>query len=251
VLKSVVSNSTVLNCGAGVGMMAIVAAKQGAKSVLAFESKKPTASVAQENVKVCGVEEVVKVICGDSISHKGKVDVVISDLVDTILLEGNQVKVMNALISKKVITNTTTVIPKRCVNFFELVTYDYEFRDCFMPMIVKDSTANERCIEVLSRARPYNEINFDGTNVGFDGRIKPDVHYEGLHMVYRTGYINSLKFSTVVSFTDDILLGATRTFCTPIYVPVHQVYVQSGDVVRVIIDYKMGGGFESLKIDIR
>lgn len=114
-----------------------------------------------------------------------------------------------------------------------------------MPMVIQSGSpaAAERCLDVLGQAVMFSEV-------GFRAAIAPAVRYTGRLLVHGKGWLNALKFSTVTYMTDDILLGPTASFTPPIYMPVHEMMVNPGDVITVEVAYEMGGGLAGLKANV-
>jgi len=239
--KIVRPGDSVLDCGTGTGILAILAAKEGGRPVIAIEKDRALAEIATSNVKNSGHGDRIQVYCKDAVSHRNPMDVVILSMLDTCLISDEQVRVVNALLGKNVITPKTKTIPNRCCNFFELVCYNYEFQEAHMPMIIQSS--KERCVDVLGQAVLFNEVCFSK-------KIDPEVKYVGRHIVSGRGWLNALKFSTVTYMTEDSLIGSTAEFNLPIYVPVHEMCVKPGDVVSIEIKYTMGCGLSGLQVNV-
>jgi ribosomal protein L11 methyltransferase len=70
---------SVLDLGAGSGVLAIAAAKSGARA-LAIELDRRAAAVAAENVRLNGVSGRVRVRCGDAARARGRHDVVFANI---------------------------------------------------------------------------------------------------------------------------------------------------------------------------
>lgn len=243
--RTVRSGDSVLDCGTGTGILAILAAKDGARPVIAVEKDKAMAEVAISNVKSSGFADKVQVYCKDAAAHKQPMSVVVMSMMDTCMIAGDQMRVANALVGKGVITTRTKTIPLRCCNFFEPVCYDFEFEECHMPMVVQSNCeqASNRCIEVLGSPVMFGEIAFN--------RITPtEVRYVGRHFIQKPGWLNAIKFSTVTYMTEDMLVGATAQMNAPIYVPVHEMSVKTGDVISVELSYTMGGGLSTLEVNV-
>jgi len=85
-IKTIVkADSVVIDAGAGTGILALFAAKAGAKKVYALEINKRFVQVAKENVRRNGFEKIIKVIHCDAKKFRPpeKVDVVICELLAT------------------------------------------------------------------------------------------------------------------------------------------------------------------------
>lgn len=240
ITRTVMPGDRVVDCGTGTGILAITAAKTGAKKVIAIEKDKKVCNIARENVKISGFQDTIEVVNRDAACEQTQADVVITQLFDTLLICEDQLRVVNALIKKGTIAKKTRIIPKRASTFFEPVFYDFEFFDCHMPMIVQAD--NDRCIDALSSPAMCCDLHFNSKNPA-------KVHYDAKIVIRSEGWLNAFKFTTILHLTDDLILGPTKTFCIPTFVPVHEMMVKRGEVLFVTIDYQMGGGYETLKVN--
>ena len=82
-----VAGKRILDMGSGTGVLAIVAAKLGAKSVFAVEIDDMAEESVRENIALNGVEDRVESVCGDARAIEGKnFDVVLANINRNILL---------------------------------------------------------------------------------------------------------------------------------------------------------------------
>lgn len=82
-----IKDKRVLDMGSGTGVLAIVAAKLGAKSVLAVEIDDMAEESVRENILLNGVERCVESVCGDVRSIEGcKFDTIVANINRNILL---------------------------------------------------------------------------------------------------------------------------------------------------------------------
>jgi ribosomal protein L11 methyltransferase len=70
----------VLDAGCGSGILSIVAAKLGAKRVVAFDMDKVAVKEAEENLKRNSISDKVNLVCGYIESIKGKFDLMIANI---------------------------------------------------------------------------------------------------------------------------------------------------------------------------
>lgn len=82
-----IENKRVLDMGSGTGVLAIVAAKLGAESVLAVEIDDMAEESVRENIALNGVEDKVKSVCGDASAIEGReFDIILANINRNILL---------------------------------------------------------------------------------------------------------------------------------------------------------------------
>ena len=86
-LDGAVEGKRILDMGSGTGVLAIVAAKLGAESILAVEIDDMAEESVRENIELNGVAEKVESICGDAKAIEGrKFDIVLANINRNILL---------------------------------------------------------------------------------------------------------------------------------------------------------------------
>lgn len=86
-LDGAVEGKRILDMGSGTGVLAIVAAKLGAESVLAVEIDDMAEESVRENIELNGVTEKVESVCGDANAIDGReFDVVLANINRNILL---------------------------------------------------------------------------------------------------------------------------------------------------------------------
>ena len=86
-LDSSPEGKRVLDMGSGTGVLAIVAAKLGAESVLAVEIDDMAEESVRENITLNGVDDKIESICGDATAIEGRAfDIVLANINRNILL---------------------------------------------------------------------------------------------------------------------------------------------------------------------
>lgn len=87
-----IEGKSLLDMGSGTGVLAIVAAKLGAESVLAVEIDDMAEESVRENIELNGVTEKVESVCGDAKAIEGrKFDIVLANINRNILLADMEV----------------------------------------------------------------------------------------------------------------------------------------------------------------
>ncbi|MBO8136723.1 MAG: 50S ribosomal protein L11 methyltransferase [Desulfotomaculum sp.] len=86
--NTITGGEEVYDVGTGSGILAIAAAKLGAKRVVAVDLDRTAVKVARNNVKLNAVGEIVRVQHGDLLSnHSGKADIVIANIVADVIIK--------------------------------------------------------------------------------------------------------------------------------------------------------------------
>lgn len=237
--KTVRGNDKVINCGCRSGILSIFASKEGGR-VLSVDPDKNNIKSTINTIRLNG-------FIGDVLQNnllkikETDFDVVICDQTDTLLLD-KQSKIINHLIKIKAITEKTKIIPNKATNFFEIVSYNYDFEGCILPKIIVQSSNHDR-VEMLSGAKIINIVEFNKP-------IQPQTSYEGKQLIIKAGWANAIKFTTVLNLTDDLFRGPTISLNEPIYYPIQSTYVNPGEIISCKINFTMGKGIESLTVKI-
>lgn len=227
------ARGTVYDIGAGCGILSSLASSF-ADFVYAVEIDPSVAKLAESNLKSL---DNVFLINKDAreVSFPKKADLIICEMLDTALIDEEQVPVINSIL--KYLKKDGEVIPKRALNGAEAVymernniCYDDDF----------ESLANE-IHEIMSDLVIYNEINFKN-------EIKEDIEADLNFEIYKKGIISGIKITTFTLLTDDIICGPTPMLNPPLLIPIEKINVDIGDLINVKLSYRMGGGLNSIRI---
>jgi predicted RNA methylase len=222
------AKGTVYDLGTGSGILSAWAAPNS-NFVYAIEINKSTAEIARSNLKDI---DNVEIITADAtkFSFSKKADVIICEMLDTALIDEEQVPVLNSV--RKYLKNSGIIIPCGILNCIEPVQVDTE-NICYE----EDGHPKNR---VLGAPNFYSRINFryhieETFNESIDIKIKTH------------GIISGVKITTFTLITEDIICGPTPMLNPPLIIPVERTKVYPNDIINLNLHYKMGGGLESVK----
>jgi predicted RNA methylase len=120
----------VVDVGAGTGILSFFAADAGAAEVHAVEIDPVSAAALRRSIELNPqVADRVRVVEGDAAvaDLPRGVDVVLAEIIETGLLDEQQVPVLNALRRRGVITAATRLLPATYVTTLELVDADHRY----------------------------------------------------------------------------------------------------------------------------
>ncbi len=236
----------VLDAGTGTGIMALCAARAGAKKVFAVELDPDVAKVARHNVHANHYDGVIEIINQDvttfNVENRVPIDVLIMEMLDTGLIAEHQATTMTALRRNGVIDDHTRLLPAKVNLLMRAIHYDFDFYGFNMPSIIqaRNYGVKKRIKSVLSHLQSYGVIDFMSlTSHRLEEKISVKMN--------RTGRINGIELRM-----DIYLAGKKYSHTTdmnmPIMVPIQERMVKRGVVVDFKISYNMGEGFSTLKI---
>lgn len=162
--KAVKPGDIVVDAGTGTGIIALMAAKRGAK-VYAVERDIEIAKAAKKNIEANKLSNKIIVVNKDILDFKlpkGKsADVVTMEMLDTGLVAEQQAWAVLAMKNNGVITDDTALLPNRVDCLIRLVNYNRNFYGFNMPIIIqaRNYGAVERVREFISDLYVYSSID--------------------------------------------------------------------------------------------
>jgi predicted RNA methylase len=225
------SKGTVFDLGTGHGILACWAA-HNAEHVIALELNSSTAKIAQNNLKNL---ENVEVICSDAstFSFKSHADVIICEMLDTALIDEEQIPVLNSAI--KYLKEDGRIIPYGIINCLEPVEVEVG-NICYE----EDNSPKNL---VLGKPFFYSRIIFGS-------KIEKKFNQTFKIKINTSGTVSGLKITTFTLITNKIICGPTPMLNPPLIIPVTKIDVNDGDLLEVNLSYDMGGGLESVRAKI-
>jgi predicted RNA methylase len=244
--QTVKPGDIVLDAGTGSGILALMAARAGAKSVIAIELDKYIAEVAKKNIENNGYSKIIKVISEDATNYcfKNKFDVVVIEMMTTGMVDESQVRTMNNLIEQKAVHKQTAIIPKKQKSFIALGKADFTIYDLEMRMVkhLWNNLSENQQIELYSNNYLLHETEFNKeSNEEFEGSI--------IFGIKKSGAINCVYLYTDTYLTDLIKLRDTETFNAPVIVPINNRMVKRGDKIKFNFRYSFGSGYNNFFIE--
>jgi SAM-dependent methyltransferase len=240
----------VVDIGSGTGIMAFFAAAAGAAEVVAVEIEPTLASCIEASAARNGLADRVRVVRSDAAEAElpSGADVVIAELIDTALLDEQQVPVLNALRASGVIGEHTRVIPGRYRTVLQLVQTDnayYGFEILapkhewpfyavpgagWLPTSFAAASDEVVVAEYDFEQGPVEPGHDAMVTFGLDGRPA-----------------NAVRIAGVLTLADGVVLGATNALNGDKYLAIEPV---SGvDKAEYRVRFTMGGGLGSFRMD--
>lgn len=221
------SKGTVLDLGTGSGILSLWAAP-GADRVTAVEINRITSKIAEKNLEEFSN---VEVICADAskFSFNTKADLIICEMLDTALIDEEQIPVLNATL--KYLKENGVMIPCGIINCMEPIESPCEH------ISYEEDGYPENT--VLGEPLFYSKIKFGSY-------VEPKFNQKFKIKINRSGIVSGLKLTTFTLITEKIICGPTPMLNPPLIIPLNKLGVVENDLLEVKLSYEMGGGLESV-----
>ena len=214
--ETVKPSDVVVDVGSGTGILAFFAAKAGAKKVYAVEIDHLLAEALRTSIKLNGLQDVVEVVEADALEAElpNDVDVVLAELIETGLLDEMQVRVMNKLRSKGVITDKTKVIPGQYQTFIRLLEVKNDFYGFKIAAPIHDWPFYSH------EAKEWHQLDKDYVTEpqslgAFDfqaGIVEPKVRRQLEFEIPEGKRVNAIEISGMSRLSPDTTLGAAHSY---------------------------------------
>lgn len=247
--KVIKKEHVVIDIGTGSGIMALFAARSGAKNVYAVEFDPCIADIAKKSFIDNGYEDKITIVTEDARAIKFtngiKFDVVIMEMLTTGMVDEFQVQAINNLHKQGAITNSTVFIPKIQETYVSLAEMNFEIYGFKMAMVkhLWNGLSQNQKYEIKSENKLLNSISFSNE---IEEQFKATIPIK----VTKSGTINCVYISSKTLLADEIILGDTETMNSPVVVPIKEKYVNIGEEIKVEVSYIFGKGFQNFKAKI-
>jgi predicted RNA methylase len=228
------AKGTIYDIGAGCGILSISAAPY-ADFIYAVEIDQTVAKLAESNLKHFNNILLINKDAKEVIFPE-KADLIICEMLDTALIDEEQVPVLNSIL--KYLKKDGEVIPEKILNGAEAIHMDRE-HICYDDNEINQNPDHE----IMSNLRIYNEIDFKK-------EIKEDIEADLEFKISKKGIISGIKITTFTLLTDHLICGPTPMLNPPLLIPTEKINVDIGDLIKIKLIYKMGGGLDSIQTRI-
>lgn len=254
-----------LGCGSGV---LSYFAKDYFDRIIAIELNNSTYGLAKENLRDFDNIHLFNedILSFDFASLDEKADLIICEMLDTALIDEEEVPVLNH--AKEFLKDDGKIIPQSIINAAEPIFMNNHFvqyeDDEYSPVYL-----------VLGESAVYSEFNFlDYINPDFSCTIDLKVFNE--NQLGDSGFfdkisqddlkkfnlmdnfnikedklkINGIKLTSFTKLNENIICGPTPMLNPSMLIPIEEREIGFGDTIRIRLEYLMGGGVETIKTEI-
>jgi len=238
----------VLDIGTGSGILALLAARAGAKKVYAVEFDDYVADVARENIKTNKYDKIISVITDDARTVQYKrgthFDVVVMEMLTTGMVDEFQVQAINNLHKQKVIDRNTILLPKKQETYITPAYTDFKNCGLNIKMVrhLWKHDKNDGLVTPLSKPVLLSCVDFSSIiNEYFCTQVSITIKSGGL--------LNSLYLTSHTIVDDDTVLASTNSLNASVAVPLPERKVKKGDIFKLEIKYRFGYGYGQFNVN--
>jgi predicted RNA methylase len=241
-LKEVIKpGDVVADGGSGTGVLGLLAAKLGARTVYCVELNREYVGVIAENARLNGLSDQIRSIYGNAalLELPEPVDVIISEVISGGLFYEPQLQIVNNL--RRFLKPGGIVIPGRMVNDVELISAQDEMYGLTFAYDTRHRALDDHA---LSSRTTYLDVDF-GTS-GLDP-ISADVCVDGI----TDGTANAIRVPYSLRFSPGVYSDTPTEFLLNpqvIFLP-EPVEVETGRPYRISLSYLSGDS--PLHMDIK
>jgi SAM-dependent methyltransferase len=240
----------VLDVGTGSGVLAMMAARAGARSVLAVELDPLVAEAARRNIEENKLQHIVSVVERDASEwtlplNERPYDLVVMELLTTGMIDEAQVAASNNLHKNRLVNHETIFVPGRVDTYVQLGAMDFSVcgfemkmvRHLWVPFPDRERYAPVSDTCLLSRE-------------SFNCLIQPTVDQTVTLSVAESGVVNCVCFSSETFLSTSVRVWDSLAMNAPVVVPIEPLQVEKNSVVKLRVRYEYGAGFGKLKLGV-
>lgn len=244
--NTVRSGDIVVDMGTGSGILAMFAAKAGARRVYAVEFDVKNINTLKETFEKNGVGEIIQVLEGDvtQVTLPEKVDVIVGEMIATGVIEELQVYAMNNMLSCAA-ENVRVILQQ--YNVYADLVYNNEEYYGFDFKIIRYEYPDEELLVSTPLTERHEILTLDFRKVTTDLVVDREFTLS----IQKDGLCNALRISGDTVFSDGSMLGATFAYSYPILLPIETRSVKAGEKAAVKIRYKINGGMDTLSYVVK
>lgn len=242
--KAVKPGDTVLDVGTGSGILALFAARAGAKRVIAVEYDPYVTDLARQNIEENDFGKAVELIVEDArnlrLANHAAFDVVLMEMLTTGMVDECQIEAINNLHARGYVKDSTIFIPEVQETYLSLTQMNFEVEGLNMRTVrhlwepFPDGGIQEMTSRKLLSAVPFNRQN--DTNFSWARKF----------LTTKRGTINSVCITSTSLLGNGLSIADTLSLNAPVVVPLAEdLLVGERAIVECKIRYQFGGGYRN------
>ena len=261
------SDKVAFDLGCGSGVLSYFA-QPHMDAIIAIELNNSSYQLAKENLKEFDNIQVFNddILSFDFSKLNVKADLIICEMLDTALIDEEEVPVLNR--AKDYLKEDGAIIPQAIINTAEPIFMNNHF------IQYEDDEYNPIYID-LGRSVVYNELNFlndmdcnfseeiefkiyskdDLEKINFEDKLSSEDFQkfnfrDNFNIEENKLKINGIKITSFNKLNENIICGPTPMLNPSMLIPIEETEVRFGDIIRIKLEYIMGGGVETIKTEV-
>ena len=262
-----ITDKVAFDLGCGSGVLSYFA-QPYMDAIIAIELNNSSYQLAKENLKEFDNIQVFNddILSFDFSKLNVKADLIICEMLDTALIDEEEVPVLNR--AKDYLKEDGAIIPQAIINSAEPIFMNNHF------IQYEDDEYNPIYID-LGRSVVYNELNFlndmdcnfseeiefkiyskdDLEKINFEDKLfsedfKKFNFRDNFNIEENKLKINGIKITSFTKLNENIICGPTPMLNPSMLIPIEETEVCFGDIIRIKLEYIMGGGVETIKTEV-
>jgi SAM-dependent methyltransferase len=240
----------VIDVGAGTGILSFFAAAAGAAKVYAVEIDPVSAAGLRRSVALNpAVSDRIHVVEGDAATvDLPRAAVVVAEIIETGLLDEQQVPVLNSLRRRGVVSSATRLVPAWYETTLQLVTADHDYYGFTLaapkhewPFYTSGPGWHPTPITAASAPLAISRVDFTA------GLVDADVAGEATLDVDPDATVNAIRLAGRIGLTATHTLGPTHAVNGDKILPITGFHGATTAMLRW--RYRMGAGIGALELD--
>lgn len=244
----VTTDSIVFDIGTGTGILAFLAAKAGAESVIGIDVSKQNIDYARRASKANELDDRVKFIHVhfDDFNPEIKADIVICEMLSSMLLVEQQIPAMRR-VNDSLLGNNGTTIPKSTTVYVVPVQSEYMWNrfqtgDLRFPKMPQ-SVGGLNEVDDLADMQTLFHVEYRDLNTDF--HVSEKLSFE----IITDGFVHGIVGMFEAELTPEVLLRPEDGW-KHLFVPIKQEKrVRKGEIITIQIEYTPGE-FDSISVAI-
>ncbi len=235
--------------GSGSGVLSYLA-KYYFNKIISIEIDPNVSRLTKENLNSFNNIEVYNEdILNFNFSQHEKADLIICEMLDTALIDEEQVPVLNY--AKNYLKEDGIIIPNGIINSAEPVFMNNHY-------LQYEDDEYSPIYNTLGKPVIYSQFNFldnieenFSTIIGLEiNNIKRDKRLDNFNHDKNKIILNGIKITSFTKLNENIICGPTPMLNPAMLIPIEETEVNIGDKIKIKLDYVMGGGVETIKTEI-
>ena len=250
-IKAVVrTGDVVLDLGTGSGIMALFAAEAGAAHVYAVEIGDYLFAAASKVFSLSRYADRIIPVHANAaeltLADVPKPRVVIAEMITTGLIGEPQAFVIGALWRAGLIDAKTIIVPEGLNTSVALISVDWNMYGHLIqfPIFADYFSRNiNRPWQIVSETKTFSSVRFNG-------QLEDVIDLRTSIRAIASTTVRGIALTSETVFRQAQGVQDCISYCQPVLLPVDEITIHPGELLRLDLSYRLSGGFDSLRYSL-